>query len=74
MSKAKIMRQDIQAYVDLNYKPHPSQLKSPPQIYPKKTDGLDIDPLEHDINKDFEENFPHHAGLISEEYQRSEKS
>ena len=35
---------------------------------------LDIDTLEQDINNDFEQNFPYQEGVISETYQRPDKS
>ena len=40
----------------------------------KKTFDLDIDSLEQDINLDFEENPLHQEGVISETYQRPDKS
>ena len=35
---------------------------------------LDIDALEQDINTDFKENSPYQEGVISEIYQRPDKS
>ena len=35
---------------------------------------LDIDALEQDINIDFEENSPYQEGVISEMYQRPDRS
>ena len=43
-------------------------------VIPRKTLDLEIDSLEKNINIDFEENFPHQEGIISETYQRPDKS
>ena len=44
------------------------------QVIPRKIMYLDIDALEQDINMDFEENSPYQEGVISEMYERPEKS
>ena len=44
------------------------------QVIPRKIHDSDIDSLEEDINIGFEENFPYQEGVISEIYQRPDKS
>ena len=43
-------------------------------MIPQKTSDLDIDLLEQDININVEENSPHQEDVISESYQRPDKS
>ena len=65
-------RREISAYADQIYRPPPKPTEIPLQIIPRKI--MDIDTLEKDVNMDFEENSPYQEGVISESYQRSDKS
>ena len=67
-------RREIQTYADPIYR-SPSKLNEIHlQVIPRKIMDLEIDALEQDINSDFEENSPHQEGVISEMYQRPNKS
>ena len=59
---------EIPAYVDPIFRPLPNQLKYP---YKKFVESMD---LETDINTVFEENSPYKEGVISEMYQRPDRS
>ena len=54
--------------------PPPKPTKIPLQVIPRKITDLDTDALEQDNNMDFEDNSPYQEGLISEMYQRPDKS
>ena len=54
--------------------PYAKPTEIPLQVIPRKLMNLDIDTLEQDINKDFEENSSYQEGVISEMYQRPDKS
>ena len=43
-------------------------------LIPRKKLNLDIDSLEQDVNIDFEDHSPHQEGVISEIYQKQNKS
>ena len=68
------VRREIQAYADPIYRPPPKPTETPTQAIPKKILDLDIDALEQDINMDLKENLPYQEGVISEIYQRPDKS
>ena len=68
------IRGEIQAYADPFYRPPPKPTEIPTQVIPRKILDSDIDLLEQDINMDFEENSPHQEGVISEIYQKPDKS
>ena len=68
------VRREIPAYTDSILGPLLNQLKYPLQVIPRKHTDSDIDALEQDINMDFEENSLHQEGVISETYQRPDKS
>ena len=65
-------RKKIPSYADPIYRPSLKPTKIPLQVIPRKITDIDI--LEHDINMDLEENSPHQEGVISEIYQRPDKS
>ena len=67
-------RGKIPAYADPIYRHPPKPTEIPLQVFPRKLMALNIDTLEQDINKDFEENSPYQEGVISETYQRPDKS
>ena len=52
-------RREIPAYADPINRPPPKPTEIPLQVIPRKIMDLDIDALEQDINKDFEENSPY---------------
>ena len=68
------IRREILAYADPIYRPPPKPTEIPTQVMPKKILQSDIDVMEQDINIDFEENSPYEEGVISETYQRPDKS
>ena len=63
------MRHETPACADSIYRPPHKLTKSPTQISPTETTALDIDTLEHGVNIDFEENFPHQGYVISKIFQ-----
>ena len=63
---------EIPVYADPIYRPPPKPNKIPLQVIPRKV--MDSDALEQDINMDFEENSPYKEGVLSEMYQRPDKS
>ena len=68
------MRREIPAYAEPLYRPPPKPTEISSEVIPRKIPYSDIDALEQDINMDFEENFPNQEGVISETYQRPDKS
>ena len=68
------IRMEVPAYADQVYRPPLKPTEIPTQVIPRKILDSDIDALEQDINTDFEENSPHQEGVISEIYQRPDKS
>ena len=68
------MRREIPAYADPFYRAPPKPTEIPTQVIPRKIPDSDMDTLEQDINMDFEEKSPHQIGMISEIYQRPDKS
>ena len=52
--RRQVVRQEKQAHAGSNYRPQPKPIDTPMQIYPRETDTLDIDLLEHHINIDVE--------------------
>ena len=62
-------RKEIPAYADPIYRPLPKPTEIPLQEIPRKLMDLDTD-----INMDFEGNFPYQEGVISEIYQRPDRS
>ena len=67
------IRWGIPAYMDPVHRHPPKPTIKPLQMIPRKlTDSLDT--LEQDINIDFEENSPYQEAVISEMYQRPDKS
>ena len=68
MAKQDVSR-EISIYPGPVYRPHPKPVKLPILEIPRSL--LDIDP---DINMDFEENSPFQEGVISETYQKPDKS
>ena len=58
------IRREIPAYTDPIYRPPPKPAEIPLQ-------EMDLDT---DVNMDFEENFPYQEGVISETYQRLNRS
>ena len=67
-------RRGIPAYTDPSYRPPPKATETPFQEIPRKLMGLDLDTLEQGINMNFEENSPYQEGVISETYQRPNRS
>ena len=67
-------RREVPAYVDPIYRPPPKPIEIHLQVIPRKIMGSDIDALKQDINMDFEENSPYQEDVISEMYQRPDKS
>ena len=67
-------RMEIPAYTDPIYRPPPKPTEIPTQVNPKTIWESDIDTLEHNINTDFKENSPYQEGVITEKYQRPDKS
>ena len=61
------VRRKIPAYADPIYRPPPKQTEIPLKVNPRKH-------MDSDINMDFEENSPYQEDVISETYQRSNKS
>ena len=70
----KDIRRENTAYAGPFYGPPPKPTEIPTQVIPRKIPDSDIDSLEQGINTDFEENSPHQEGVISEIYQRPDKS
>ena len=68
------VRREIPAYADPIYRPPPRPSEILLRVIPRKLMDSDIDAFEHDINMDFEENSPYQEGVISETYQRPDKS
>ena len=66
-------RRKIPAYADPIHKP-PKPIEISLQVIPRKLMDVDTDTLEEDINMDFEEISPYQEGVISETYQRPDKS
>ena len=66
------IRRDIPAYAEPIYRPPAIQTEILTQVTPKKIPESDIDALEQDIN--MEESSPYEEGVISETYQRPDKS
>ena len=62
------------AYADSFYGSPPKPTEIPIQVIPKKITDADIDLLEQDIYLAFKENSPHQEEVISEIYQRPDKS
>ena len=60
---------EISMYPDPIYRPPPKPTEIPIQEVPRKL--LDFDP---EVNMDFEENSPYQESVISETYQRQDKS
>ena len=60
---------EIPIFTDPTYRPSPKPVKTPVPIIPRSL--LDIDP---ELNTDFEDNAPFQEGVISEMYQRPNKS
>ena len=60
---------EIPMYPNLIYKPPPKPTEIPLQEFPSKLTDLDMD-----INMDFEENSPYQKVVISETYQRPNRS
>ena len=67
------IRREIPAYADPIYRPPPKPTEILTQVTSKKMLESDIDALEQEINTNFEENSTH-QGVISERYQRPDKS
>ena len=67
-------RREIPAYADPIYRLPLKPTEMPSQVIPRKNPDSDIDTLEWDIRTDFEENSPYQKGVISETYQRPDKS
>ena len=65
-------RKEIPAYADPIYRLPPKPTDIPLQVIPRKI--MDINTLEQDINTDFEENSTYQEVVISEMYQRPDKS
>ena len=68
------IRREVPSYADPIYRPPSKPTEIPTQVTPKKILESDIDTLEQDINMDFEENFPPQEGMISETFQRPDRS
>ena len=68
------IRGEIPAYADPIYRPPPKPTEIPLQVIPRKPVDSDTDDLEQDINMAFVENFPYQEGVISEMYQRPDRS
>ena len=62
------------SYANPICRPPPILTEISTQIVPRKMSDLHIDSLKQDISLDFEENSPYQEGVISEIYQRPEKS
>ena len=67
-------RREIPSNDDPMYRPPPKLTEIPTQVTSKKIPESDIDVLQQDINTDFEENSPYQEDVISETYQRPDKS
>ena len=59
---------DIPFYTDLEYQPPPMPIKIPMPEFPGKVD------TRPELNTNFEDNSPFQEGVISETYQRPDKS
>ena len=70
----RILERKKPAYADPIYRSPPKPTEIPMHLIPKKALDLDINSLEQDIDIYFEENSPHQEGIISEAYQRPDKS
>ena len=68
------IKREIQAYADPFYRTPPKPTKIPTQVVPQKIPDSDIDALKQDVNTNFEENSHHQEGVISEIYQRPDKT
>ena len=68
------IRMEFPAYAGPIYRPSPMPTETPTKVIPKKIPVSDIDTLEQDITMDFEDNSPYQEGVISEIYQRPDKS
>ena len=64
-----MISRDIPPYPDPVYRPPPKPAEIPLQQTPRKLTELDAD-----INMDFEENSPHQEGILTETYQRPDRS
>ena len=67
-------RREIPAYADPMYRPPPKPTKTPFQEIPRKHMDLGSDALEQGINMDFEENSQYQEVVITETYQRPDRS
>ena len=65
----KMVCRELPPYSDPMYRPHPKPTEIPLQGTPRKLTDLDTD-----INIDFKESSPHQEGIISESYQRPDRS
>ena len=65
------MVKDIPFYPDPTYRPPPKPVRTPMPGSSQSSDSTNIDP---EINIDFEENSPFQEGIISEIYQKPEKT
>ena len=65
------MSKDIPCYPDPNYRPLPKPTRTPIPGSSQSSESININPK---INIDFEENFPFQEGIISETYQRPDRS
>ena len=63
------IRREIPVYADSIYRPAPKPTEIPLQEFPRKHTDLDTD-----IGTNFEENSPYTEGVISEMYQRPDRS
>ena len=65
------MIKDIPFYPDQTYRPPPKLVRTPTPGSSQSSYSTNIDP---EINTNFEENSPFHKGIISEIYQRPDKT
>ena len=68
------IRREIPVYVDPIYRPLPKPTEIPSQVMPRKFWTQTLYALGKDINIDFKENSPYQENVISETYQRPDKS
>ena len=67
-------RREIPAYADPLYRPPSKPTEISLQEIPRKLRDLDTDVLEQGTNMDFKENSPYQEGVITEMYQRPDRS
>ena len=67
-------RREIPTYADPIYRLPPKPTETPFQEIRRKLTDIDSDTLEQGINTDFEKNSPYQEGVISEIYQRPNRS